>query len=184
MAEFGVGTFMLPNAVVCTEKEAVCSKGDASLALSGLPLFRRGGFAAGAGLDDGPHVEQQLTQERLPRRSAEPHAPLLRHGGDSRAILSADPRTRGEAWARRDRRTRRSSTDTFIVACEVSAMRAVRRAARGDHSDRRLHTCGLGGGPGLHDRPELECSAFEARGSFWFLPETPASDPRRGSLPR
>lgn len=62
MAEFGVGLFTLPGAEVCIEKQAGCSKGDSSLALSAWPLFRRGAFAAGAGVmlgvtssTDAPH---------------------------------------------------------------------------------------------------------------------------------
>lgn len=50
MAEAGVGLFTLPGASVCVERNAGCSTGDASLALSGWPLFRRGHFAAGAGV--------------------------------------------------------------------------------------------------------------------------------------
>jgi hypothetical protein len=62
MAEFGVGLFSLPGAEVCITQLAGCSKGDTSLALSAWPLFRRGNFAAGAGLmlgvtsaKDAPH---------------------------------------------------------------------------------------------------------------------------------
>jgi hypothetical protein len=49
MAEFGVGLFTLPGAQVCIERQAGCSRGDASLAVSAWPTFRRGNFAAGAG---------------------------------------------------------------------------------------------------------------------------------------
>jgi hypothetical protein len=50
MAEFGVGFFTLPGAEVCIEKQAGCSKGDSSLALSAWPLFRRDDLAVGAGV--------------------------------------------------------------------------------------------------------------------------------------
>jgi hypothetical protein len=49
MAEFGVGYLTLPGAQVCIEKQAGCSKGDSSLALSAWPMFRFRNFAAGAG---------------------------------------------------------------------------------------------------------------------------------------
>src|SRR2546425_10286546 len=62
MAEFGVGFFTLPGAQVCIERDAGCRSGDSSLALSAWPLFRRGAFAAGAGVmlgvtssTDAPH---------------------------------------------------------------------------------------------------------------------------------
>ena len=62
MAEFGVGFFTLPGAQVCIERQAGCRSGDSSLALSAWPLFRRGAFAAGAGVmlgvtssTDAPH---------------------------------------------------------------------------------------------------------------------------------
>jgi hypothetical protein len=50
MAEVGVGLLTLPGAEVCIAEGLGCSKGDTSLALSGWPLFRRGHFAAGAGV--------------------------------------------------------------------------------------------------------------------------------------
>jgi hypothetical protein len=53
MAEMGVGLLTLPGAEVCIAQKLGCSKGDTSLALSGWPLFRRGRFAAGAGVTMG-----------------------------------------------------------------------------------------------------------------------------------
>lgn len=50
IAELGVGVFMLPGAALCVERSAGCSRGDASLALSAWPMFRRGPFAIGAGI--------------------------------------------------------------------------------------------------------------------------------------
>jgi hypothetical protein len=50
MAEMGVGLLTLPGAEVCIAQKLGCSKGDTSLAVSGWPLFRRGRFAAGAGV--------------------------------------------------------------------------------------------------------------------------------------
>lgn len=49
MAEVSAGLLMLPGAEVCTQGVG-CSKGDTSLAFSAWPLFRRGNFAAGAGV--------------------------------------------------------------------------------------------------------------------------------------
>jgi hypothetical protein len=53
MAEMGVGLLTLPGAEVCIARKLGCSKGDTSLTLSGWPLFRRGNFAAGAGVTVG-----------------------------------------------------------------------------------------------------------------------------------
>lgn len=51
MAEFGIGLLTLPTAEVCVERTAAgCSRGDRSLMLSAAPIFRRGAFAAGAGV--------------------------------------------------------------------------------------------------------------------------------------
>jgi len=50
MAELGVGLLTLPDAPVCATSKPGCGKGDVSLAFEGWPLFRRGRFAAGAGL--------------------------------------------------------------------------------------------------------------------------------------
>jgi hypothetical protein len=50
MAEFGVGLLSLPGATVCVAEVVGCSKGDSSLAVSAWQLFRRGPFAAGAGV--------------------------------------------------------------------------------------------------------------------------------------
>jgi hypothetical protein len=50
MAEFGVGLLTLPGAVVCTQSSNACGKGDSSLTFEAWPLFRRGHFAAGAGV--------------------------------------------------------------------------------------------------------------------------------------
>jgi len=49
-AEFGMGLLSLPAAQVCIERNAGCSKGDSSLVVTAEPLFRRGNFAAGAGI--------------------------------------------------------------------------------------------------------------------------------------
>lgn len=48
IAEVGVGLFTLPGAAVCAL--GGCTKGDASLAVSAWPFFRRGHFAVGAGV--------------------------------------------------------------------------------------------------------------------------------------
>lgn len=49
-AEFGAGLLTLPGAEVCVERRAGCSRGDSSIVVSGWPMFRRGNFAAGAGV--------------------------------------------------------------------------------------------------------------------------------------
>lgn len=49
-AEFGVGLLALPGAEVCGERKLGCTSGDASVVVSGWPMFRRGNFAIGAGV--------------------------------------------------------------------------------------------------------------------------------------
>ena len=49
-AEFGIGLLTLPTAEVCIERALGCSKGDYSVAVTAMPLFRRGSFAIGAGV--------------------------------------------------------------------------------------------------------------------------------------
>jgi hypothetical protein len=67
MAEFGVGVLTLPGAKVCIEKETGCVNGESSLALSAWPLFRRGAFAAGAGVTLGVTSSTDSIPGDIPR---------------------------------------------------------------------------------------------------------------------
>ncbi len=172
MAEFGVGTLLLPDATVCTAEGAPCKRGDASLALSGWPLFRRGQFAGGAGITMG------LTSSTSTPANDSPDVPrahlrrYLSAEATARYYLPIDERI--DAW------TGVTAglgvvNDTFLSTRGLGDKAVV--GPRGATILTEGFTCGIGLGA-AYAIAENWRLGFQARGMLWFLPDTPATDTR------
>jgi hypothetical protein len=171
MAEFGVGLFTLPGANVCIEPAAGCTRGESSLALSGLPLFRRGHFAAGAGAMLG------ITSSSNPPHNDPPDVPR----DHSRRYLSIEAAARyyislGErvdGWLG-------VTTGLGVVNDVFQTKKGLTDFARvGPRSATLLtegFTLGVGAGVGF-EIGEHWIVGGGGRVSNWFLPTTPLKSP-------
>jgi hypothetical protein len=173
MAEFGVGFLTLPGAEVCASDRpnTPCGRGDASFALSAWPLFRRGNFAAGAGLTLG------LTSSTDEPRNDPPDVPR----DHSRRYFSVEitgryyiPITDSlEGWVG-IRSGLGVVNDTFQSQQGLTDQALV--GARGITILTQGYTVGAGAGIGA---PIAQNWLVGGRVGFanWFLPGTPATDP-------
>jgi hypothetical protein len=171
MAEFGTGLLLLPGASLCIDPNAGCRKGDSSLAFEGWPLFRRGHFAAGAGLMMGvtsgtgkpytgspdvprSHFRRYLTLEGTARYYVPLGERVELYGGLVAGLVVVNDTFQAQ----------NGLTDEAVVGPRGAT----------------LLTEGLsvGAGAGLtYTIAQHWRLGAQARFSFWFLPRTPARDP-------
>jgi hypothetical protein len=171
MAEFSVGVLSLPRAEVCTEKQAGCARGDTSLALGGWPLFRRGHFAAGAGLTMGITSSTDAPRQDPPDTPRDHFRRYLAIEGTARYYLPLTERydgwvgiTAGLGVVNDTFESKQGPQDQAFVG------------PRGATILTEGLTLGLGAGL-AYAIPQNWRLGGGVRVSNWFLPQTPAKDP-------
>jgi hypothetical protein len=168
MAEFGVGLLTLPAAEVC---QASCTRGDTSFAVTAWPMFRRGNFAAGAGVTLG------LTSSTDAPRNDPPDIPR----DHTRRYFTVEVTGRYyvpitdalDAWV--------GVTSGLVVVNDIfESQKGLTEQARIGPRGIEILTEGytLGAGAGLGSRiAENWLLGGGVRVADWFLPKTPARDP-------
>lgn len=170
-AEFGVGLLTLPGAEVCVERKVGCTQGDASITVSGWPMFRRGRFAVGAGVMLG------LTSSSDAPRNDPPDVPrdhwrrYFSVEVTSRYYIPLTPTLDG--WGG-------ITTGLGVVSDTFQPQRGLTDQALVGPRGLVILTEGftIGAGVGIsHALSENWLVGGSLRASLWFLPTTPARDP-------
>jgi hypothetical protein len=170
-AEFGVGLLALPGAEVCVERRAGCTNGDASISVSGWPMFRRGNFAVGAGVMLG------LTSSSDAPRNDPPNVPrdhwrrYFTVEVTGRYYVPLTPTLDGWVGIMTGLAV---VSDTFQTQAGLSDQALV--GPRGLIILTEGGTLGAGAGI-THAVSENWLIGGSLRASEWFLPTTPAKDP-------
>jgi hypothetical protein len=170
-AEFGVGLLTLPGAEVCVERKVGCTQGDASITVSGWPMFRRGRFAVGAGVMLG------LTSSSDAPRNDPPDVPrdhwrrYFSVEVAGRYYVPLTPTLDG--WGG-------ITTGLGVVSDTFQPQKGLTDQALVGPRGLVILTEGftLGAGVGIsHELSENWLIGGSLRASLWFLPTTPARDP-------
>ncbi|HVU01748.1 MAG TPA: hypothetical protein VHE30_08350 [Polyangiaceae bacterium] len=171
MAELGVGLLTLPGAEVCNAQQAGCEKGDTSLALSAWPLFRRGNFAAGAGVmmgitssTDAPRNDPPDIQRDHTRRYFTVEVTARYYVPFGARVEGWGGVTTGLGVVNDSFQSRNGVTDEAIIG-----PRGVTLLTEG-------YTIGLGVGMAYAVAKNWRVGG-SVRLSNWFLPKTPLEDP-------
>jgi hypothetical protein len=170
-AEFGAGLLTLPGAEVCVERRAGCTKGDSSIIVSGWPMFRRGRFAAGAGVMLGLTSSSDAPRNDPPDLPRDHWRRYFSVEVTGRYYVPLTPTLDGWAGV---------TTGLGVVSDTFQAQKGLTDQVLVGPRGLVIMTEGatIGFGVGLsHSLSENWLLGGNLRVSEWFLPTTPARDP-------
>jgi hypothetical protein len=169
-AEFGAGLMTLPGAEVCIDRRLGCTSGDASIIVSGWPMFRRGRFAVGAGVMLGLTSSSDAPRNETPDIPRDHWRRYFSVEVAGRYYVPLTPTLEGWVGV---------TTGLGVVSDTFQSQRGLSEQALVGPRGLIIITEGatLGVGVGLqHSLSENWLVGANLRLSEWFLPATPARD--------